>query len=333
MGIIDDKIREYWQTLDRAGKNQAAYAIRKACHHWAKIHDDKLAEKVEWLEEQAETELQQFQPGWTQFVAKKEAGASANLKNLAPGYHHERRMYVAMGKQGNPVSAAQIRDRAAAATAEHNPHWKEDYHTTDFTELGPQLLPQLTDAEWDGYAGSRDVTNDNSLKVLFFDKLERLKHMVRVMGGLLVWAKDDRLCNLGAPDAPFMYAMDSYGNLFARTPTEVKMYFNHSSFNAGRGVICAGNICAQAGKLYYIDNGSGHYQPTRGNLYSCVQKLINDGVRMDFGYQGRTRVRAHGVGDWPAIHYGNVPGFDQVSAALNGQPPAPLGDSYNPWPR
>jgi hypothetical protein len=328
MGIIDDKIREYWQALDREGKNQAAYGIHKACRHWLKLHAGDVKngnqKAVEELEGEAQTELKHFQPGWSQFAAKKTLGSSHNLKGLAPFYAHERRMYEGLGKRENPASASAVRDGILDS------HIDEFHNAQERDQLWDRLITTVDDATWDGFVGPGAVGGDTASKVLFFDKRARLEHMLIALGGRLIWAKNNQLFD--TPDAAFMYAMDRYGNLFAKSSRMMgDLYFNHSSFNAGREVICAGMIHGTGGELDCISNESGHYQPTRADLFSCVKKLRDDGVKMDFGTLGRTRVRAMGAGDWPAIGYGNTPGFTEVAAALSGRPPAPSSKNYDRW--
>jgi len=91
----------------------------------------------------------------------------------------------------------------------------------------------------------------------------------------------------------WMYAMDSYGNLFGSpVPTfealkkvagkmgqdPVKMTnFNHSTFNAGREVISAGLIGFTDGYIQWIDNNSGHYKPSRESLKDAVEFMEDEG--------------------------------------------------------
>lgn len=185
------------------------------------------------------------------------------------GYAHERRQFLNEGKQQSPVSASALRD-TALADAPHgtNPH---------------TLISQMDDDTWDGYARPGGVmrSGGSTNEVLFFDKQERLEHMLIVVNGLLLWARDNSPCTTPA-DQPFMFAMDGYGNLFARADNLGASQFNHSSFNAGREVVCAGMIAVAAGLLHFISNESGHYQPDRGALFSCVQKLRQQGTRLVF---------------------------------------------------
>ena len=82
----------------------------------------------------------------------------------------------------------------------------------------------------------------------------------------------------------WMYAMDAYGNIITKQLDDNEVFnkgfsrFNHSSFNAGADVICAGMIYFQKGKLLWIDNNSGHYKPTKDNLKNAVNILAGDGA-------------------------------------------------------
>ncbi|MBI2769177.1 MAG: hypothetical protein HYX47_06120 [Burkholderiales bacterium] len=50
-------------------------------------------------------------------------------------------------------------------------------------------------------------------------------------------------------------------------------YFHHSTFLAGARVAGAGMLAVSKGKLIYINNKSGHYQPTPRNLYNALAAL------------------------------------------------------------
>ena len=53
---------------------------------------------------------------------------------------------------------------------------------------------------------------------------------------------------------------------------------NHSSMLSGANVICAGFICIVGGKLQYISNCSGHYQPQVDALLTAIQVLLHNGI-------------------------------------------------------
>lgn len=136
-------------------------------------------------------------------------------------------------------------------------------------------------------------------EVLYFKKTARLQYMVDIdQNGLLCSASTRQALHFNLPNldkknpGPFLkalhaYAIDRYGNLFeSREFTAQQLqqyganvkYFNHSTFNAGRNVICAGLIGIQNGQLVWIDQHSGHYKPTRRNLKEAVELLQTDGA-------------------------------------------------------
>lgn len=52
-----------------------------------------------------------------------------------------------------------------------------------------------------------------------------------------------------------------------------KWAYRHSTLAGGRPVLCSGLIKVVNGKITYIDNNSGHYEPESANLYNAVKKL------------------------------------------------------------
>lgn len=114
----------------------------------------------------------------------------------------------------------------------------------------------------------------------YLKKAERYRYMAIPdnAGGLCDY--NNNLLNFQAWEV-IMYAMDKYGNLFCKNADPIAAmseFFNHSSFNTGHDVICAGCLAITNGILQMIDNNSGHYKPTRDNLHNCVQVLDDEGV-------------------------------------------------------
>jgi hypothetical protein len=64
------------------------------------------------------------------------------------------------------------------------------------------------------------------------------------------------------------YALDLENKLYCKpVSTFVMGQFNHSSFMSGKPVLCAGVLRADnLGRITYLDNASGHYKPTGGDL-------------------------------------------------------------------
>ena len=112
-----------------------------------------------------------------------------------------------------------------------------------------------------------------------------------------------------------MYAIDEYGNLFAKNSRALNGvgYFNHSSFNAGKDILCAGMLeTLNTGELVMISNQSGHYTPPRQNLWDAVDYLVTEGVNttntMVQLYEKSTTGFANGV-DQAGMAQQMVPGI------------------------
>ena len=112
--------------------------------------------------------------------------------------------------------------------------------------------------------------------VLFMDKEERTKCLVLILNGLLGEGFDKPFDCANWPRA---FVIDKYGNMYASNEVfDKSVNFNHSTFNAGKDVICAGTILAKNGKLKQIQNNSGHYKPTRDHLHNAVVLLASQGL-------------------------------------------------------
>ncbi len=129
-------------------------------------------------------------------------------------------------------------------------------------------------------------------KVNYLNKIQRMKYLIVPNAEGIFMDVQGKLVD--PPGGKLMYAMDRFGGLYAGPAvnndslhdvfrdTGIKgEYFNHSSFNGGREVICAGILVIRRGELLYIDNNSGHYQPTAANLVECLRSLQADGVRLE----------------------------------------------------
>jgi hypothetical protein len=79
---------------------------------------------------------------------------------------------------------------------------------------------------------------------------------------------------------PAIWVMDPAGRLYVSSTPQPGM-FNHSTFLGGGSVICAGEIIIEDGKITFISNMSGHYQPPDGALDNAIEKLQDQGVELD----------------------------------------------------
>lgn len=122
-----------------------------------------------------------------------------------------------------------------------------------------------------------DHVMDEAFDVIYLRKLSRLKHM-------LMLNEHNRFTNIaGEPfstdlNTGWAYAMDRFGSVFCTDDMNQGGQFNHSSFNAGREVVCAGIIVVNQGALERISNNSGHYQPSAENLENAIAVLEQQGV-------------------------------------------------------
>ena len=75
------------------------------------------------------------------------------------------------------------------------------------------------------------------------------------------------------------YALSTNGELYIHEHVSAacnsggKPYFYHSSFFGAKPGICFGMIAVENGKITYIDNHSGHYQPQKAHLDDAVERL------------------------------------------------------------
>ena len=69
-----------------------------------------------------------------------------------------------------------------------------------------------------------------------------------------------------------IYVMDHLGQFYLSFESE-KGKIHHSSLTAGAPVACAGEMMIYQGKLHYINNKSGHYQPPPAALRQVLHQL------------------------------------------------------------
>lgn len=70
-----------------------------------------------------------------------------------------------------------------------------------------------------------------------------------------------------------IYVIDEDDNFYFEPPGQGGQALNHCSFLSGRPVRCAGTIGITQGVVGYIDNASGHYQPSRRYLLRGLEAL------------------------------------------------------------
>jgi hypothetical protein len=281
--LIDMTLERFDKVKTSVMKNeQIARAIKVCgmCDHWLRVKAGKQTKTAAMRRTEVETLGRQCW-NFAQFVVfeKRKAqspGGKGNLRSLQPGYTAERTLYVASGKTQNPISGSYMHEAVSDPNAQ--------------AIIGNKTFSQLTDQDYvaldNAFQGSLDLPDPmdpGSLAktqvkraVLFLNKEERTKRLLLILNGLL-GEGFDKPFHCGNFDRAFV--IDQYGNLYASNEIfDKSSNFNHSTFNAGKDVICAGTLQATQGKLRKIQNNSGHYKPSRTDLHNAVVLLVSEGL-------------------------------------------------------
>jgi len=186
---------------------------------------------------------------------------------LGKGYKRERESYLSSNKQF-AIAGSFIHEQMKS---------QKKFKKKQFESLSLAEFREIEELANKGQYDSR---------VQYLKKAQRIEYMAFPKAGLLcnaagnpIDAYFDGIWDKTVKE-PWPYAMDSYGNIFVKraTTTSKDSYFNHSSFNAGREVISAGEVVIAKGRLELVNNNSGHYKPDRKALTLCVQMLQLDSV-------------------------------------------------------
>ncbi len=259
-------------------------------------------------------------------------GYQVPLKPLDEGYTFERTSYLKSGKT-QAISGSGIHrsiDSFKALSRDNKTH-----------EISvPNNVPQKNILKTRQKAVTLVNKNINALSLKDLAILDEIGRANLISGGVDYLKKAERYRYMIFPDNAghlrdynvnllnfpawmvITYAMDKYGNIFCKNADPIantSEFFNHSSFNTGHDVICAGCMTITNGVLQMIDNNSGHYKPTRDHLHNCIQVLHNEGVDLT-----NTEVELH-VFDWDNLQQKYVEHVHKFHAAAfrankNSQP-------------
>ncbi len=313
-----------------AGPNKVEelYVLYKEIEHWQKKHKpgmftDRTRENAVWgLRSDVFTELDAQVAGLGTAlvdygIRKKGGERGSKFTGLQPGYSRERTTYMVGGKQQAPYSGTMV-------------HSHKDAQGRFDSLSGPEF-----DA----------IGLKTKVRMYWLNKIQRLQFVARctntgwqdIAGQPMHTTMAHPEWGIGYENECQMFAMDRYGNLFVGNDNQRHGQYtlglatnqmkgarldrgqtNHSSFCAGREVICAGTIFFWKGQLIHIDNNSGHYAPKRNALYQAVKILAGDGTNIDylrvllFGvgcFTARSFLANSGRPDWPT---------QDMKAAQNG---------------
>ena len=279
------------------GQVEVLYLIIKECGHYLKKHSKKKfnffgghkpesrrqtrTHRVEELRKEAERELRRVAPTIGRafdFVQLRKRRQLERLnpkqspfqtKSLEGGFQHERREWLEGNKRVMPFSGTRI--------------FNDLRPERDFNSLSPREYEQL------GRGTGAIVT--------FHNKISRMQFLAMPDGNGGFTDIAERPIHMDGYDEEgeaklHVYALDHRGNLLTRADIDFtkqhQEYFNHSSFNAGRDVMCAGSIWIRDGKLKHIDNWSGHYKPSWNDLVRALQFFCEEDIDL-----AETRVVDH----------------------------------------
>jgi hypothetical protein len=288
--LIDTSLKTFEDgfILSDDARKRLAVQIMQACKNWlvAKAgkstgNSGKRRHAIEQLGNQLFAWLQ-----YKQFEERKAAlpNGFANVRAMRPGYLMERTLYEQSHKKKMPVSASYIHEvmehqQSNAYNATANTYRGRTFGqltARDFQDLDSAYGGQISMADPMGDPGSMAKTQVPRM-VLFLNKQERIKRQLIVQPDGLLYEGFDKPFDTGIMVRA--YVIDEYGNFFSSNEVFDRQYsFNHSTFNAGKEVICAGTLKAKDGQLTKITNSSGHYKPSRTDLHNAVQFLANAGA-------------------------------------------------------
>lgn len=231
-------------------KLQCLLGLQLACSRWLQRKRGKASNLCNFRRP-AVQEVNVQARNAVQFLERKGADKGNPTKALHGKYALERQHYEALHKQSNPRSASAI---------------------------GAEGLRTATINDFLTYDG------DDAGRVQYHNRASRMAMLAYLEGGRFYHGNNLLSSTIGPLWGGrlecYVYAVDRHGNMFAREiiGQQLEGYFNHSSFCAGRQVLCAGTVAFWEGRLKYISNKSGHYQPTPENLQNYLVMLGQEGV-------------------------------------------------------
>ena len=134
-----------------------------------------------------------------------------------------------------------------------------------------------------------------------------------------------RVVSTGMPMQACLWVMDAQGNFFVLGTRWTYgigdagfIGINHSTIPAGHPVAAAGLMVVDKGQLLFIDNNSGHYQPSNAMLVQAIKALEKAGVA-----KGKYKVS---FGNGARDH----PGHEYIALDENGREKVRLDDIEQP---
>ena len=152
-----------------------------------------------------------------------------------------------------------------------------------FAVLGK--VPYRTTKLKDFFKGEHTVSHPwGDPKVFYLDDVARKGFRGRVIDGKLYGAEGSALDTIGGKTIGgtnrAIYVMDEAGEIYISRFQHIGKW-HHSSLAGGKPVAGAGEMVIENGKLTFISNVSGHYQPNRFLMVQTLYELRKKGISLD----------------------------------------------------
>ncbi|MFV1998558.1 MAG: hypothetical protein ACC641_11175 [Acidiferrobacterales bacterium] len=232
-----------------------------------------------------------FRRAFDKFETKKaHLGPHTGLQPMQGVYMHERSLYVKNNKQ-RAISASLLDIEYPPGPSAKKP----GNFPKKFEDLSEQQYAEC------------DRLTTRATDVIYLRKMSRLRHMLLINATGKFTGIDGQLTNTD-PKFGWPFAMDKYGNIFTLNDRTADGQFNHSSFNAGNDVVCAGFIKIVNGELLLVSNNSGHYKPERKHLKNLLGILKTDQVDLN-----KCKIEFHDYSTGKLCVYESSPSVFEVS--------------------
>ncbi|HAB17023.1 MAG TPA: hypothetical protein PLX89_08260 [Verrucomicrobiota bacterium] len=288
-----------WKLSGKASDDiqiERLYTLLRECAAYLKSNPKHAAtrrsEEVSKLKLACMSELDGFASvnarSFFELMKTRNKGKDAPTKSLGPGYANERIYYERNNKQiamaGSGIHGLlDGMPKQITAELQKAKNWGPQAASRTFDALTADEFQAVCDAQEKVVLGENpDGKTIADIRVEYFSKFQRIRCCRRVsLEGRFI---DGQNQPVKSGNYREVYALDRYGILYSTDAlsTDVAGYINHSTFNAGKPVVCAGELLfAPNGKLAFLDNSSGHYRPDINHLALLVQTLQAQGADLN----------------------------------------------------
>lgn len=324
MKVIDQALALYWMMYQQYGGLAGATAsdgrilaglraITTACDNWLQVKAAAGQDGLTGMRRTAVTNLRRMSDAQQHMQESKNRSQAVPLPShgLAGGYTKEFASRTAANASHTQRTASSASSVVAAHGDVHSPaplsQAQQNVLGNTLQILQQHDLSTMSQGQFEqvaahlGQIQGQENFNEPA-EVVFLKRAGRVDYTVIPRNGQLEDASgmpfDTGVSN--GINRMVMYAMDQYGTLLVR-PAYGRMNglnFNHSSLVGGKPVMCAGEIAIIGGALKYINNNSGHYQPTAAQLAQALVWLYHENIDISTTKVDNTAPNAAHAGPW-----------------------------------